>query len=162
MADVKASEIVGELRKGERFYEVFREASKVASFFADLELKEATLLKSIKDLEEESKRVDAEIEKRVAQFEQRFKESQARAISVENDAKQVKIMSDETLVRAKNEAFAIIANAKKEAELVKANTAKLRQEEKEALEKLSAAKTALDAIQSEMKAKKEQLLKAFN
>jgi precorrin-6B methylase 2 len=158
----KASEIAGELRKGERLYEVFKEASKIAAFFVDLEQKEAKLVASIASLEKEQEKVDKEIEESVDEANKLVSEAKERAAKADKAADAAKAEAAAIVVKAKADGEKLIQAANNEVLKVRAVIAGFKQEESAAKDAAKMAKDAYDEIVRLAAEKKAQLLKAFN
>ncbi len=162
MADVKASEIVGELKKAARLYEVFQAAHKMVAVVSELEAKEAQAKASLEALEAEKAKVDKDIDEKV-------EKANAQVAAAKDEVKKLKDVADLTkeeaqklLVKAKDEASSIVRNAENEAQKVRNGIAALLAEHRQ----LQQIVTDLKAVQAQaveaFKTKREELLKVLN
>lgn len=160
--DVTASEIVGELKKAARLFEVFQEAHKMVAVVAELEQVKAKAQKQVDALRTERDKMDAEIDEKV-------NKANVEVIAAKEDVKNMrevlamtKVEAQKLLSKAQEEATQIVTNAKNQAKEVEDSIASLRGREAEAERDLLIMKASLAMIVDEMHSKKQQILKAFN
>jgi len=141
---VSLSLIAGELRKGARLYEVFKNASEAADVLANYERETSRVKKDQADAEEMLSALTAKCEdvyKKQTEVEQKtqdlIKDSVNKSKEAQSDAKRI-------IFDAKEKAESIVVLARHEADQItsemsasKAALASLKSDEQEALNKLS-------------------------
>src|SRR3990167_9460254 len=160
--NISASEIIGELRRAARMYEVLKRAEEMVMVLANLEGKERQVKANIAEGEKLLKSFeDKAIEVKSSMDKQR--QSAINTVQkMQEEASIVREQASNVLRKAREESSSLVANAKAEVEGMRAYISDLRSETSRAKVEEEAAKAALASVFSEMKVKKEQLLKAFN
>jgi uncharacterized phage infection (PIP) family protein YhgE len=160
--EVTASEIINELRRAARSFEVYKEALKVAEFFLDLESQEKAIRKSIDDLAAEKTKMDQSINMQVDEANKKLLDLKKKQVVAEESIQEVARRAEEQMASARKDALAIVAAAQNQAKAIQDSTVALRNEENKVRNDLHDLKQAYSQLVNEMHAKREQLLKAFN
>jgi hypothetical protein len=160
--EVTASEIINELRRAARSFEVYKEALKVAEFFLDLESQEKAIRKSIDDLAAEKAKMDQSINMQVDEANKKLLDLKKKQMVAEESIQEVARRADEQMASARKDALAIVAAAQNQAKAIQDSTVALRNEENRVKNDLHDLKQSYAQLVNEMHAKREQLLKAFN
>jgi cell division septum initiation protein DivIVA len=162
MADKKskkvASEVVGELRKAAKLYEVFKNAADAAELLANFEKNEAALKKSILSLEKDKESLEIVLSEALNEIE-----------AVNAKAKEKSSQSDEVLANAKSEAKditakarenanAIIDKAQNEASKIESTISAIKVRERQAVEDEKKAQSHLTKVNEQIKAAKDKFL----
>lgn len=162
MEQVKASEVVAELRRMARTYELFKRAEEMVQVLVEFEARKRELEK---DLAQEFKRRD-DLELAVAQAKDKYEEdakaAKKRLAAMEEQIVQNQKVADEVMKKAREQAEWLVWSAKQNVEKIKMTIADLKKEEEAARRGADVAKQALQDFTTELRMKKEQLLKAFN
>ena len=162
MENITASEIVGELRRAARMYEVLKRAEEMAMVLVNLEGRERILKTSIVEATKELETIKQEVVVVVEELSKKEESTKLTVQKLREDAVEIKKQASEVFKKATEEAANLVANAKSEVEGMRSHISDLRKETDKAKVEVELAKASLASVFAEMKSKKEQLLKAFS
>jgi chromosome segregation ATPase len=162
MSEVTASEIVGELKKISRLYEVLKKADEIVSFIAEKEryqrdlevdISEATrtlasLSKQCEDLGDQNDNARKDIEKAKLEYKKIMEDANTRAASV--------------VSAARSQAASILEAAKVEVKSYKDSLETLKEEKNKAQNELKDLGNMREKLMSEMKARRDEFLRVLN
>ena len=159
---VTASEIVGDLRKMRRMYEVFAHASEIADVLAKQEAKERGLQKSITSLEEKEASLDKVLENKEAIIEAKKEQIE----SMDEVVKEAKAVYTNTLEAAKADASTkateIIASAEDKAKRIQIDIDNLITNRNSLLSDTQEAKQELINVKEQIDAMKQKVLDSLS
>jgi len=162
MEQLTASEVVGELRRMSRMYEVFKRAEEMVMVLANLETNENTLKKSIQASQEKLETVEKTIQNTEMGFKLREQEAQKFLQKMQDEAMAIRNQASDKLKDARNEAASLVSNAKEQVQGMQSQVMDLRKTIATLNQEATSAKIALESILQNMQSKKMELLKAFN
>jgi hypothetical protein len=162
MLKVTASEIVGEIKRSKRIYEIFDEAEKILEFFVEREIYKKQLEQDIHQLNEESKVLEVKIS-----------EQMVHSAEIQNDLEDRMKKVDTTVERKQQEVIAMVGNAAIEAEKLissaKVQVVLLHQAIEEtkiaykmALDELRGVQDQIRVAKNDLEKVKTKFLKSFN
>jgi hypothetical protein len=160
--NIPASEIVGELRRAGRMYEVLKRAEDMVMVLVNLEDSEKTIKKNIANAEKLLKSLEDKAIEVKSSMDKQKQEATESILKMQEEASMVRTQASDVLRKARDEAASLVAKAKAEVVSIQSIIDNLKKEEKAARQATDAVKGALDSMVAEMRSKREQLLKAFN
>lgn len=162
MSDLTASEVIGELRKAARQYEIFKKAEEIVQVLVEQEQRRFQLNKEVASLETEKLRVDKQIDERIAKAEEHLEAALKAVKDADAEAAKVKAEAHAVLEQAKKDASEMINKAGEKVAAADKELAHLDTEIKAAKEEVESLAKVKDGMLAEMKAKRDELLKVLN
>lgn len=159
---ITASEIIGELKKARRIYEVFDEAEKIVRFLADKEAYQRTLEKDIAEALERLQMAEDALELKVLQSAQVQNDLEDRMKKVEETVNRKQGELNDYVAKAKEEAKTLVETAKEQIVSLQVKVQDLQEVERVANTAAKEAVTQKDKIEVELAAVKAKFLKSFN
>ncbi len=160
--DITASEVIGELRKAARLYEVFKRAEEMARVLVDLEKKQKDLETKIAILKVDEENVDKAIDEKVARTNAQLADTLEKVKAAEAQVVNAEKRAMDIVSKAKEEAASVMKQTKVEFDALKHSMKSAKDAELVALQKAKEARDRLDAVMFEVESKKRELLKAFS
>jgi hypothetical protein len=152
-----ASEVIGELRKATRLYEVFKRAEEMIQVLVEQEKIKAQLQKDIKELTSTKEQMHNDINEQVVTVSKKLADVTAKyeamALNVKDAEKEAVVI----LTQARAKADDLVMKAQAEVEAMKKIIVQLKEEHKKATEDAMLANSTLQKLLDNMKAKKEEL-----
>lgn len=162
MEKITASEVVGELRKMGRMYEVMKRAEEMVTVIANLEQIEREVKKNISQAEINLQDLEKKYKNTIERMDKLVADAQDRLNKMNKEVEMAKISADDLIRNARHESSQIRSKALAESEVNMKAIQKLRDEEAKAKQDLQIMQTALNQLTVEMHSKRDQILKAFN
>lgn len=159
---ITAQEIIGELRRVTRQYEVFKEAEKVATFLSEKETYTKKLEQNIAALELQVKEMNDWLDRLEEEGKAKAAETEALVNKHKKEAESIRIQSEQTLIKAKedHEAFKQV-EAKKQA-VVREELASLEREKADLQKKVADLHEQRLNIMKDLDDKHKQFLKVIS
>lgn len=159
---ITAGEIIGELKKARRIYEVFDEAEKIVRFLSEREAYERTLEKDIAEAIERLKSAEDALELKVLQSAQVQNDLEDRMKKVEETVNRKQGELNEYVAKAKEEAKTLVETAQGQIVSLQVKIQDLQEVERVANTAAREAVAQKDKIEVELAAVKAKFLKSFN
>ena len=159
MDKITASEIIGEIRRSKRMYEIFEEADRMLMFFVEKENYQKELEKEVADRQEQIKTLDAEIASKMVNSAQIQNDLEDRVKKVDTYVAKKK----EELVGLKDEAHAkaqhMVAAAEYQVKTLHEGIAELQRAYGQAQEELTQVHNQIRVAKNELEKVKQKFLK---
>lgn len=159
---ITASEIIGELRRAKRQYELMERAEEMVSVLLNLEQSEREVQKRIDLAQAALEKIEKQAVDREARAKQELAGAQEEAIRVKQEALQMRDQASEVLRKARTDSANMVSQAKQEVASLKKQLDELKKVIGGEQLLADGLKQAREAMILEMQAKRDQLLKAFS
>jgi DNA repair exonuclease SbcCD ATPase subunit len=162
MDTVTSSEIIGELRRASRLYEVYKRADDMLTVLVNYEQAERDLQSRVNAAEQALERVEKKA-KEVAENSARDVEAaKAEARRILNEAAAVRAQANDVSKKVRADAAATVAQTKEEVLVVRKELENIKKEYAAEVSTLKSLAATREAMVAEMQSKRDQLLKAFS
>ena len=161
MADIKATEVVGQLRKLVRMFEAVSAANDTINMLSDLEQTVSKLNAEVAKAEEAATKAKVEMAKDTS-MRDHLVQSISQQTALLNDLRNDYEMEQNALVlNARKEADRIIGEAKARTETMDGNLVALRKEKDSLESQITIAKDQLQSLQQTFLREKDRMAKAL-
>ena len=160
--EITASEVMGELRKVARQYEVFKRVEEMLQVLVDYEQRKAALVKEIEVLQKEQARLDSKMDEAVKRANELNKAAEQTFVMANEKAKHVEAKAADVLAKAKADAAALKQMQEVEVAKMKVQIDELKKDAVKANQEAVQAQAARDAMVFDFQQKRNELLKAFS
>lgn len=158
---ITAGEIIGELKKARRVYEVFDEAEKIVRFLSEREAYERALEINIRDAGQRLKNAEEALELVLLHSAQVQNDLEDRMQKVDETVNRKQAELNDFVAKAKEEAKTIVDTAKNSIVSLQVKVQDLQEVERMAKTAASDAVAQKDAMESQLAQVKANFLKSF-
>lgn len=161
MTDLKATEVVGQLRKLVRMFDAVSSANEVINMLVDLEQTVSKLNAEVTKAEEAATKAKAEVAKNTSANEQLSQTITQKAAELNFLRNECYLEENDIVVRARKEADRIVAEVTAAAKAMDGNISALRKEKDSLESQITVAKDQLHSLQQTFLREKDRMTKAL-
>lgn len=160
--DIKASEVVGEMKKLRRLFEVLERGEEMIRVLSEQEQRKAAIEKEVAALLAEKAALDKDITAKVEKANKDLNAAAAKVEAAQASVEASDARAQEIVSKAKKQAAEILATAAGECKQLKILEEGYKKQADAARQAAEAATAAKDRLEFEFEARKKELFKAFN